>query len=122
MENELHAHIAHDTTDCDGRITTSYLMTMTDDDRARKVAAAGVNDFTDIEFTDRVVSTIVNAYSLEGEATLTVTRLGDGDVRLVWSEPTEEGHRFSEATLCTDPCDLGERSTYRDHRAESMGY
>jgi hypothetical protein len=113
-ENEIHAHIETYSSDCDGSYTGTYLLTMTDAERA--------SDFADIEFHNRVLASVVNTYSLDSEGRLTVSRLADGDVRLSWSEPTEEGRRDVEATICTDPCDLGEESTFRDHRAEEMGY
>lgn len=110
---KLHAHIETAASDCDGLITRDYVMTMTDEERA--------SEFGDLEFHDRVVTSVVNTYSLDGEATLKVSRLNDGSVRISWTEPTEEGYRNSEATFCTDDCD-DEESSYRDHRAESMGY
>lgn len=121
-ENEIHAHVDSYSTDCDGAISRSYLMTLTDADRAKREAAAGVNDFTDIEFTDRVVAHMVNAYSLMYEGKLTVRKHEDGDVMLNWSEATEEGGRAVDVRICRDACDLGEDSSYRDHRAEAMGY
>lgn len=110
---KLHAHFETAASDCDGLITRDYTITQTDEE------AAG--EFGDIEFHDRIVAMVVNTYSLDSEGTLKVSRLGDGDVRMSWSEPTEEGYRATEVTFCHDLCDLDETS-YRDHRAESMGY
>lgn len=114
-EPKLHAHFSTTSTDCDGRIDRDYVLVMTDEERA--------SEFGDIEFHDRIVASVVNSYSLDGEARLTVTRLpGEHkEVRLVWEEPTEEGFRHTEVTICSDRCDEAETS-YRDHRAESMGY
>lgn len=110
---KLHAHYESAARDCDGLITQDYIIVPTDEERA--------SEFGDIEFTDRVVANMVNAYSLDSTGTLVVNKLDDGDFRLAWSEPTEEGYRSVDVTLCKDDCDLGEHS-YRDHTAESMGY
>jgi len=113
-ENIIHAHVETYSTDCDGALSSGYLMVANESEQTEP--------FGDIEFHDRVVGNIVNTYSLDRTGTLTVTRLQDGDVRLSWSEPTEEGHRNTEATICTDPCDLGEQGWRRDHQAEAAGY
>lgn len=123
MDNEtetfpLHAHIETYATDCDGALSGGYLLTMNDEEVDR--AAGG--GFGDIQFHNRVLSHVVNTYSIMATGSLTVTRLEDGDVRLSWSEATEEGGRNIEATICTDPCDLGEDAWRRDHQAEEAGY
>jgi hypothetical protein len=118
-ENIIHAHIETASRDCDGLYTSGHMMTLNDSERAE--AQQDVNDFSAIRFTDRVVASVVNAYSLMSEGTLKVTRLADGDVRLSWSEPTEEGYRSVEATICTDPCEDSEPWA-RDHTAEAEGY
>lgn len=110
----LHAHIETRTRDCDGVIEWTHVMTMTEAERD--------GEFGDIEFHKRVVAATVNTYSLDSTGMLTVTRLEDGDVRASWHEHTEEGFRAVQATLCTDPCDLGEPDTYRDRTAEAAGY
>ena len=110
---KLHAHFEKASRDCDGLYTQDYVITMTDEEIA--------SEFGDIEFTDRVVASVVNAYSLDSTGTLSVVRLDDGDVRMSWREPTEEGYTSTEVTLCKDDCDTGEHS-YRDHTAESEGY
>jgi hypothetical protein len=112
-EPELHAHFASDATDCDGRITRDWVVTMTKKERT--------GEFGDIHFHDRIVADVVNTYSLMRTGALTVVKFEDGSVRLTWGEPTDEGGRQVEATICRDACDTGEKS-YRDHRAESMGY
>lgn len=109
----LHAHVSTYSVDCDGPIERSNVMTMRDEEIA--------SDFGDIEFHNRVVASVVNTYSLGSTGTLTVTRLSDGDVRIEWHEPTDEGHTSTEALFCNDDCDLGE-THYRDVRAEEAGY
>lgn len=120
---EIHAHVETASSDCDGHYTSGYTMTLSDAERAAKIAADGVNDFTDIEFHNRVLASVVNTYSLMSHGTLTVRRFDDGDVRLMWSEATDEGYRNVEATICTDDCVLPHNDSWmRDHRAEAMGY
>lgn len=114
MENIIHAHVETYSADCDGPLSSGYLMVPTDEELDAP--------FADIDFHNRVVASVVNTYSLDSQGTLTVTRLADGDTRLAWHEPTEEGFRRTEATICTDPCDLGEQSWRRDHQAEAAGY
>lgn len=116
----LHAHIESYSTDCDGPISSSYVLTMNEDELKGQDEP---NYFGDIYFLDRVVTTLVNSYSLLWRGTLEIECFDEGSTekRMTWSEPTDEGHRQSIATICTDECDEAERS-YRDHRAESMGY
>lgn len=109
----LHAHVETHTRDCDGAITRSHVLTMTDEERT--------GEFGDIRFHERAVNAAVNTYSLLSTGHLTATRLGDGDVRLSWNEATDEGSRCVEVTLCTDDCDT-DQTTYRDHAAEAAGY
>lgn len=117
----IHAHIKTESRDCDGTYTGGWTMPFTAEERAERDAADGINDFHEIHFTDRVVAYMVNAYSLDHDGTLTVKRLHDGDVRLSWSEPTEEGHRSVDAVICRDACDDSE-PWQRDHTAEAAGY
>ena len=91
------------------------LMELTPEDRERSLRANGVNDFTDIEFTHRVVASVVNAYSLMDSGTLKVNRMSDGDVRMTWQEAIDEGNRTTEATICRDLCDDTTESWQRDH-------
>lgn len=108
-----HAHFETAAQDCDGLITRTYTIWANEEETA--------SDFGDIEFTDRIVAMCVNAYSLDSTGRLDVTKLSSGEVRLEWGEPTEEGGRSTTATICSDDCEDDDGS-YRDHRAESMGY
>ena len=111
----IHAHVETYSTDCDGPLSGGFVMVPTDDDLT--------SDFADIEFHHRVVSYVVNSYSLMAGGNLRVSRCDDGRTILVWTEATEEGGRRIDATICNDEgCDLGEEPWQRDHRAESMGY
>lgn len=110
----LHAHIQTYSTDCDGPLSSEHVMVMTDEEK--------VSDFGDIEFHNRVVSSIVNTYSIFQGGDLNVANEGDNGIRLTWFEATEEGGRNTEALICDDEdCDPN-HSSYRDHRAEEMGY
>lgn len=118
----LHAHIFTYATDCDGPISREYVMTMNDDELAGQDEP---NWFGDIDFVNRVVCSISSFYAIWHGGVLTVEVLGDeygSEKRFTWSEDTEEGSRNHVAIICeNDDCDL-EISSYRDHRAESMGY
>lgn len=81
------------------------------------------NYFGEIDFLDRVVTTLVNSYSVMWNGKLEIENFDEQSIekRMTWHERTEEGYRTVEAVTCTDDCDEDENS-YRDHRAESMGY
>lgn len=105
----IHAHFETTATDCDGQI-----------DRAYVVEAFPGED--DLDFHDRIVALVVNTYSLLSMASLSVVKLDSEQTRLEWSEMTEEGSRYTVAVICTrEDCDTA-MNTYRDHRAEEMGY
>lgn len=111
----IHAHIETCSTDCDGPLTGGFVMVPTEDDLT--------SDFADIEFHHRVVSYVVNSYSLMAEGNLRVIKCDDGRTILIWAEATEEGGRRIDATICEDEsCDLGEEAWQRDLRAEEAGY
>lgn len=118
----LHAHIYTYTTDCDGPISRDYVMTMNDDELAGQDEP---NWFGDIDFVNRVAVSIASFYATCRGGVLTVKVLDDeygNEKRFTWSEDTEEGSRCNTAIICeAESCDL-DASSYRDHRAESMGY
>lgn len=105
----IHAHFETTATDCDGQI-----------DRAYVVSAYDHED--EIDFHDRIVSLVVDTYALLFQATLRIGKLDTDQVQLIWDEPTDEGFRHTEVVICNrDDCNENE-TTYRDHRAEEMGY
>lgn len=108
---ELHAHFETEAADCDGTRLRSWTEAMNEAERQ--------DSFGDIAFHDRVGSYVVNTYSLMCSGTLSVTRHDDGP-SMTWHEPTEEGYRHVKVKFCTGECD--DDPTYRDLRAESMGY
>lgn len=114
MTNTLHAHVRTYSVDCDGPISRSWVETMNDDEIAE--SQKSVNDFSDIHFMNRV---FVNRCGPFAVRHMSVT-IEDG--RVEWDETTEEGGTTGLIEWCEDPhCTTDER-TYRDHRAESMGY
>jgi hypothetical protein len=111
----MHAHIEWEATDCDGRLSGSHAMLMTEEETAA--------DFGDIDFQHRVLSSVVNVGARRG--TLTVEETEDGTPSLSWSETTEEGSRYVEATFYVNENHCPEsahKTPRRDHRAESAGY
>lgn len=121
MAETLHAHVDWYSVDCDGPLSGSYLMTLSEEEQNPE------NDFWEIDFHHRVVNQVVSTFALFYKGTLEVTT-ADPDanenwVRLDWWEQTEEGSRSTTATICKDPnCDLTLTPTRRDHRAEEAGY
>ena len=113
MTTNLHAHVEHYSRDCDGPVSGSYVVTLSDEEIAEHVKADGVNDFHDLHFKERVLGGIV---SFHAEAEVRIHAEG-----FSYSEPTDEGVRNVEVEWCEDDCDLSERS-YRDYYAEAAGY
>jgi len=112
---KIHAHFSTRSSDCDGTYDRTYTVTPNDDERA--------SEFGDIEFHDRVVASVVNAYSILASGRLSVEKRDDGTVTLQWDEGTEEGGIATTATLCEDEtCDVDDEPTFRDHTAERAGY
>jgi hypothetical protein len=106
--NNLHAHIATTSRDCDSTYHNDYVMTKHD-------------EAEDSDFANEVLTHMISAVTFQG-AKLEITN--DDEYRLArieWSEATEEGFRHKEAVFCTDDCDTGERR-YRDETAEAAGY
>lgn len=116
MTNTLHAHLDHYSSDCDGSYSRTGDFFFNEEEVAE--SQKEVNDFSEIHFHDRMVSMLVNSYAMsEGcEGTLRV-RQGT----LEWFESTDEGRVEATVRFCTDDCGKAD-STFRDHRAESMGY
>lgn len=108
----MHAHVEWESQDCDGVLSGSYVMKMTDEETS--------SEWGEIEFQDRVVAYLVNVHALSG--TLTVSQEDDTPV-IEWSESTDEGGRCSRAVFWEDgDCPEPHKSTFRDHRAEVAGY
>lgn len=109
----LHAHYASESTDCDGRMSDAYVITMNDDEQT--------DQFGDLRFQERVLGHVVSLTGFGGRLSVDVDE-DDGTVRLSWSEQTDEGGRSADAYFCTDEsCDTLDYS-HRDHAAEAMGY
>ncbi len=112
---EIHAHVATASADCDGPFYRDFIIVPNDDEIAASVKADGVNDFSEIDFRQRVLASQVSVYCTE-DGTLQVSAGG-----FSWHETTDEGYRSSHVTWCDDDCDTGQQSQ-RDVYAEMMGY
>jgi hypothetical protein len=94
----------------------SYVVSFNDDEIAERIAAEGVNDFSDIHFMNRVFVNEAGPYAVES-AQIEITKHG-----FSYAEQTDEGYRSAEVRWCEDEdCDIHERS-HRDVFAERMGY
>lgn len=113
--HEIHAHVSRETSDCDGAISNEYIMSPNEAEVEASEKANGINDFSEIDFRERVLCAIISVYSCES-GRLTVDASG-----FEWVEQTEEGYRAARVLWCDDDCQRDER-TYRDHRAEAAGY
>ena len=81
------------------------------------------NAFGDIDFCNRVITSIVSTgHGLGGQLLIQPDQDGGNSHHYEWSEPTEEGYRHVEARVCDDPdCNPDDRS-FRDMTAEAAGY
>jgi hypothetical protein len=119
MTTTLHAHIDTASADCDGPMYREYVVTLNDDEIAQHEAAeanGGVNDFHDLEFKARVLSSQVSFHSEFG---VTVKLDSDG---FEMHEQTDEGYRSSRVVWCEDETCDPEAYGQRDVYAEMMGY
>lgn len=106
-----HVHIERDATDCDGRITRTWVQTCgdTDADDTHEQAWLAIQPpyWGDPDTSPH-----------DGHAYVSVR---GGRITYVASWSTEEGGVAIEATPCFRDCSDAE-PTYRDHRAEEAGY
>lgn len=103
--SSLHAHIATESSDCDGRYSRTYIEVMRDDEAE--------SEWADLDFQARVLGSHVGFHE-SGELTFNSNGFNV-------HTRTDEGYRDVTVDWCTDD-DTDERGTFRDHRAESMGY
>ena len=116
MGTSLHAHVARESADCDGRHGLDYIITLNDEERAEHVAANGINDFHDLTFKNRVMGGVVS-FDSEWGAEVRINAQGFG-----YTEGTDEGYTRAEVTWCEDEsCDPDEGGQY-DQFAEMSGY
>jgi len=102
-ENALHAHVAIESRDCDGRYDRTHVSMAVpgEDFFATMMYLYGPGEDYDAEhgdYTETFPSGNFNCY-----------------------QRTEEGFTYAEVKFCTDD-DTDERGTFRDYTAESMGY
>lgn len=116
-----HIHEDGDASDCDGHTSHSRVLKMTD--YARHVGITSEYDLWKIavdhaifahghQVTVKITNPVYQYQSsnLYGAQTCDV------------SESTDEGYRATTLRSCTDPGCADDRPTYRDYRAEQMGY
>lgn len=104
----IHAHIEVESRDCDGKYEHMWVV----------VSEDGQDDLAFIQY---ITGLYANPYAIDSEQRVHSALLGDGDIRMVVTEPTEEGYRSTDITFCHDECDTTERG-HRDHMAEAAGY
>lgn len=112
---EIHAHVSTASADCDGPMYHDYIIVPDADEIAASVKADGINDFSEIDFRNRVLVSQVSVYCTD-EGTLQVSASG-----FSWHETTDEGYRSSHVIWCDEDCDESQHSQ-RDVYAEMMGY
>jgi len=97
-----HIHKSTESQDCDGRYSSEYVV--------------GYDVDNDVEWY------LALGFSVSEHSNVTKCDL---DSEGLWSAeihtPTEEGYRWAYLRECEDECDEAD-SSYRDHRAEEMGY
>ena len=98
-KNSIHAHIRSDSADCDGRYSSSHVRLPSDGQ-------------TDSDF-------MAELRALHGVRDAEVENLHYG---FAVYDITEEGYSNFDVQFCHDYECANEKSTYRDYRAESMGY
>jgi hypothetical protein len=111
-----HAHVSSESADCDGRYIRSHVVPMTAEEVEE--STRDVNDFSEINFRERVLGSVVSLTTFRDgqEGSVTITEHG-----FTYSRPTDEGFESVDVTWCEDS-DCDNASTYRDHSAERAGY
>lgn len=104
-----HAHVERSSADCDGTYSSEYIVEPNDEELDAK--------YGDLDFRDRVLTTVVSVWAIDHHATMTVTPEG-----FEWREQTDEGYTNAEVRWCRDGACDPRATSYRDHRAEAMGY
>lgn len=109
MTNNLHAHVATASSDCDGPMYRDFVQEMNDEERTN-------DQYGDLAFKERILG---NHVSFHSEFGVEVKVSAHG---FVTSEQTDEGYRSADVTWCEDEeCDPNAASQ-RDIFAEQMGY
>ena len=114
MTTTLHAHVESSSADCDGTYSRDWTVFFNEDEKKESADADGVNDFSDIHFMERVMMSVASPYA----ARQMTVKVDDDGIEV--SEATEEGYRNAEVRWCHEDCE--DSHSFRDHRAESMGY
>ena len=111
-----HAHVSEHSTDCDGPKSSHYVTVMNDDERAE--SGKTYNDFSEINFRERVLGNAVSLTTYRDGQTGGAEFTEHG---FTFWRSTDEGGQRVEVIWCEDDCDLGARGQ-RDVFAEQMGY
>ena len=112
----LHAHVSSTSQDCDGRYSSAHVVRPNEAEIAE--SRQEENDFSELNFTERVLGSVVSLTSLRDgqQARVDVTEFG-----FDWSRPTDEGYEATSVVWCRDEyCE--DESWRRDHSAEAAGY
>ena len=64
MTTNLHAHVSTASADCDGPFYRDYVSTFNDEEIAEHERAQGINDFSDINFMNRVFTNHCGPYAV----------------------------------------------------------
>ncbi len=116
-----HIHVDGTSSDCDGNYSRTNVLRI-----PSIIAGALVPEYlrshlwTAPDFSDLWNFVIRHEPPLYGHGDPCTVELTEDCVR--WSRRTDEGGESGEAHVCHDPDCAHEARTYRDHRAESMGY
>lgn len=110
----LHAHVASETADCDGRMGGNTIIVLNEGEIAEFYEKDGVNDFHEFMFKERVLGSVV---SFDADSVLKFTKDG-----FEYHEPTDEGYCAADVYWCEEEgCDPWMRTSY-DKYAEAAGY
>ncbi len=103
----IHAHVTTRSQDCDGEYRSGYTYFLTSEEQA--------SEFADIEFKERVISSVVSVYATQGTLEITPNRVD-------WHQITDEGYQSSVAEWCEDETCEGAKAWHRDLSAEAANY
>lgn len=103
----LHAHVTSRSRDCDGEYRSGYTYPLSIEEQN--------SDFTEIEFKERVIATVVSVFAVDGTLSVSPNVVN-------WHETTDEGYRSSCIEWCEDETCEASKSWQRDMSAEKAGY
>lgn len=116
-----HVHLSYESRDCDGRMSGSQVIKISDIVREALVHFSQGPDARPT-FEDLWRYMVASEAPTWGGTMEVVTDPDERTSRAHIGVPTDEGGRSVELHSCRDHWCLFERDTYRDHAAEAMGY